>query len=165
MPPKNFPYNNIELKFLTTQNLMFKNNDKTQTKCYNAFIMERCPRCGSIHFVKNGKRKTEQKLLQSYLCKNCKVQFTENSKQKNSLKHIKIAIALYKKGLSLRLIAKIFRLKSASTIYYWNKKYGELPLSITNAEIKNFIIKSNIVMQTTNKQFDYLMKFLYKLKD
>lgn len=126
--------------------------------------MNNCPKCGNVHFVKNGKRKIKNNLIQGYLCKDCHYQFTDNSKQKNALKNIKMAITLYNKGLSLRIIAKLFNLNSASTVYYWIGKYQDVSINYSNKVIINFLIKSKILYNITIKQQNCLMKFVSKLK-
>lgn len=78
-----------------------------------------CPYCESNDYVKNGKVNGKQ----TYLCKSCGKRFIKN-REKNAYNQIKKekAISLYRKGLSLRKIAKMTNIPH-TTINYWVRKY------------------------------------------
>ena len=78
-----------------------------------------CSKCGSSESVKNGKRGNEQ----CYKCKNCGFQYTSEEPKRSSEAERSKAIALYLLGLSMRAIAKLFRV-NVTTILYWIRNFA-----------------------------------------
>ena len=93
----------------------------------------KCPKCTSGSVVKNGLRKKEQ----SFLCKECGVQFTNTETQKTIINK-RLATELYLEGLSLRQIAAIIGVHN-TTILYWLKEFGEPLDKIKNKEKCRFV--------------------------
>ena len=78
-----------------------------------------CRKCGSKHNVKNGKVSG----VQRYKCKECGFQFTKETANGHSEEERNKAIALYLLGLSMRTIAKLFRV-NVTTILYWIRNFA-----------------------------------------
>ena len=78
-----------------------------------------CRKCGSLDNVKNGKVND----VQRYKCKDCGFQFTKEEANGHSEDERNKAIALYLLGLSMRSIAKLFRV-NVSTILYWVRNFA-----------------------------------------
>ena len=78
-----------------------------------------CRKCGSSESVKNGKRGDDQ----CYKCKNCDFQYTREDSRGRSEAERGRAIALYLLGLSMRVIAKLFRV-NVTTILYWVRNFA-----------------------------------------
>ena len=78
-----------------------------------------CCKCKSSESVKNGKRGNEQ----CYKCKNCGFQYTSEKPKRRSEAEHNAAIALYLLGLSMRAIAKLFRV-NVTTILYWIRNFA-----------------------------------------
>ena len=78
-----------------------------------------CSKCGSSESVKNGKRGNDQ----CYKCKNCGFQYTSEEPKRSSEAERSKAIALYLLGLSMRAIAKLFRV-NVTTILYWIRNFA-----------------------------------------
>jgi transposase-like protein len=80
-----------------------------------------CKKCDSEKYVKAGLIKGEQR----YLCKECGCKFVP-SRQKGKSKHVKLtAVWLYCHGLSLRTIAKLFKVNVRS-VFNWVKTFAKL---------------------------------------
>lgn len=82
-----------------------------------------CPQCNSIHTVKNGNVKQQQR----YLCKNCRYQFTLQERKNllpknNGLK--RNALHLLLEGVPLRKAARLLQIPS-STLSNWKKNWGQ----------------------------------------
>ncbi|TYP70000.1 IS1/IS1595 family N-terminal zinc-binding domain-containing protein [Aquimarina intermedia] len=83
-------------------------------------IVENCPNCGSLSFVKSGIVKDRQR----YRCKVCKYYFTVNKLGKRIDEYyVNKALQLYLEGLSYREIERILGVSHVS-IMNWVKKYG-----------------------------------------
>ena len=78
-----------------------------------------CRKCGSVQNVKNGKVKG----VQRYKCKDCGFQFTKEIANGHSEEERNKAVALYLLGLSMRVIAKLFRV-NVTTILYWVRNFA-----------------------------------------
>ena len=78
-----------------------------------------CRKCGSIDNVKNGRVND----VQRYKCKDCGFQFTKEETNGRSEDERNKAIALYLLGLSMRSIARLFRV-NVSTILYWVRNFA-----------------------------------------
>jgi len=78
-----------------------------------------CRKCGSIDNVKNGKVSG----VQRYKCKDCGFQFTKEVANGRSEDERNKAVALYLLGLSMRTIAKLFRV-NVTTILYWVRNFA-----------------------------------------
>ena len=78
-----------------------------------------CRKCGSIKNVKNGKMNG----MQRYKCKDCGFQFTKEVANGRSEAEKQQAIALYLLGLSMRTIAKLYRV-NVTTILYWIRTFA-----------------------------------------
>ena len=78
-----------------------------------------CRKCGSSENIKNGKRGE----VQCYKCKNCGFQYTREDSRGRSETERSRAIALYLLGLSMRAIAKLFRV-NVTTILYWVRNFA-----------------------------------------
>ena len=78
-----------------------------------------CRRCGSPKNVKNGKMNG----MQRDKCKVCGFQFTKEVTNGRSETERNQAIALYLLGLSMRTIAKLFRV-NVTTILYWIRSFA-----------------------------------------
>jgi transposase-like protein len=79
----------------------------------------KCRKCGSSKSVKNGKRGGKQ----CYKCKDCGFQYTQEESFGRSEPERNKAIALYLLGLSMRAVAKLFRV-NVSTILYWIRSFA-----------------------------------------
>ncbi len=120
-------------------------------------INVKCPRCGSKHVIKRGKRKEHFGILQVYQCKDCERRFVMKSlKHKMYLtKVIYSAINYYNLGHSLdevsKLVNKNFKVKtSKSTIHLWITEFQSLsPIS----SLKNNFFGHDEVLFT--KRFDH----------
>jgi len=78
-----------------------------------------CRKCGSVHNVKNGKVDG----VQRYKCKDCGFQFTKETANGHNEEERNKAVALYLLGLSMRTIAKLFRV-NVTTILYWVRNFA-----------------------------------------
>jgi len=78
-----------------------------------------CRKCGSVDNVKNGKVNG----VQRHKCKSCGFQFTKEVANGRSEDERNKAIALYLLGLSMRTIAKLFRV-NVTTILYWVRNFA-----------------------------------------
>jgi len=79
--------------------------------------MERCPRCKSNNFRKDGIVKSRQR----YLCKDCKYRFTVKHLRK-SVKLKRNALILYLEGLGFCSIGR-FLYVSHVAVYNWIKSF------------------------------------------
>ncbi|GMT49997.1 MAG: hypothetical protein IEMM0008_1536 [bacterium] len=78
-----------------------------------------CPKCQSIHYIKNGLANNRQR----YLCKTCKFNYTVPERGKS--REIKrIALILYLERLGFRSIERILKVSHVS-VMNWVKRYGE----------------------------------------
>ena len=78
-----------------------------------------CRKCESENNVKYGKMNN----MQRYKCKNCGFQFTKEVSNGRSETERNKAIALYLLGLSMRTIAKLFRV-NVTTVLYWIRNFA-----------------------------------------
>jgi len=78
-----------------------------------------CRKCESTHNIKSGK----VNMVQRYKCKNCGFQFTKEVANGRSETERNKAIALYLLGLSMRTIAKLFRV-NVTTVLYWIRNFA-----------------------------------------
>jgi transposase-like protein len=78
-----------------------------------------CRKCGSEHNVKSGKVGGAQR----YKCKGCGFQFTKEVANGRGADERGKAVALYLLGLSMRAIAKVFRV-NVSTVLYWVRNFA-----------------------------------------
>ena len=79
----------------------------------------KCRKCGSEDNVKNGKRGGAQ----CFKCKSCGFQFTKEAANGVEGGERAKAILLYVLGLSIRSIARAFRV-SPSTVLYWVRNFA-----------------------------------------
>ena len=139
--------------------LIVKSNDKELLKDYspqlNNFCIK-CPRCGSIHIVKNGTYKRKNKgfnniTIQKYLCKDCKLSFKElpllltSYSQLNIFDYLKIYLS---KNDSNRSIAKQLE-HSRKTIINIKHKFSIIFTKL------DFLLKTN----TINSLKDLFIKY------
>jgi transposase len=78
-----------------------------------------CRKCGNENNVKNGKMRGKQR----YKCKECGFQFTKAVSNGHSREEKGRAVALYILGLSMRTIAKLFRV-NVSTVLAWVRNFA-----------------------------------------
>ena len=78
-----------------------------------------CRKCGSIHSTRNGFVKG----VQRHKCKDCGFQFTKEIANGRSEEERNKAVALYLLGLSMRTIAKLFRV-NVTTVLYWVRNFA-----------------------------------------
>ena len=78
-----------------------------------------CRKCESAHNIKSGKVNG----VQRYKCKDCGFQFTKEVANGRSEAERNKAIALYLLGLSMRTIAKLFRV-NVTTVLYWVRNFA-----------------------------------------
>jgi transposase-like protein len=122
------------VKLYLAANTYLKSESKPNVIAEDAVI---CKRCGSIRIVKNGFDCGKQ----TYLCKDCKARFVEDSllkKAKFNEELVCLTLDLYFSGLSLRKIARSisdhFNVDiNYSTIYTWIQKYIPLISDYVNA--------------------------------
>jgi transposase len=81
---------------------------------------QHCKKCGSIHVVKAGKIKGNQR----YKCKLCGCQFQPNRTRGRAESTKKLAVLLYMCGLSMRTISKIVK-TDLHAVYRWIRKFAE----------------------------------------
>ena len=74
----------------------------------------KCRKCGSEKNVKNGKRDG----VQCFKCKDCGFQFTKETANGIEAEKRAHAILLYVLGLSMRSIARIYRVHPSSVLYW-----------------------------------------------
>lgn len=79
-----------------------------------------CKKCESKNSVKAGFVKGEQR----YKCKECGCQFVPTKNRGRPLKDKILAVWLYCHGLSMRTIAKFFRVNVRS-VFVWVKKFAK----------------------------------------
>jgi len=98
---------------------------------------QKCPKCGSSHIVKRGKRYNKSGKKQLYICVKCNLTFVEHDgfeRMRRNKKDIARAVHLYNDGLSL------FQIKnhlwqhdgvkaSREAIRLWIKKYSVFLIS------------------------------------
>ena len=81
----------------------------------------RCPKCGSIKYVKHGKVKNRQR----YKCKECGYHFTVFKLGKRIERELVVrAIQLYLEGMGFRSIERILGVSHVS-VMNWVKKLGK----------------------------------------
>ena len=78
-----------------------------------------CRKCVSENNVKYGKMNN----MQRYKCKDCGFQFTKEVANGRSEAERNKAVALYLLGLSMRTIAKLFRV-NVTTVLYWVRNFA-----------------------------------------
>ncbi len=78
-----------------------------------------CPKCKATEVVKNGKILEKQR----YKCKHCSYQFTRLTPRGYSPKVKALAVILYSLGLSMNVIAKLFKV-SCPAILYWIRDFA-----------------------------------------
>jgi transposase len=78
-----------------------------------------CKKCGGINYVKAGVVKGEQR----YKCKDRGCQFVPTRQRGKTEKEIMTAVWLYSHGLSLRTIAKLFKV-TAGAVLKWVRDYA-----------------------------------------
>lgn len=113
-----------------------------------------CPKCGSVDIVKNGKRGIKQ----SFICKKCKHQFTQNPKPRGRQGHsteikIKVLEAIAS-GKSLHW-CEIYLGVDHSTAHSWDKKY----ILVTQNHSK-FLSKKIMIRPSLEKQLNTKFKNL-----
>lgn len=90
--------------------------------------------CGSLNVIKHGIRHNKSGNIQTYRCKQCNHQWSDNlgfAKNRVNAKVITVALDLYFKGVSLRKVSehlKLFYGVSISnvTVLNWIRKFGEV---------------------------------------
>jgi transposase len=82
-------------------------------------LMLCCKKCGGDNYVKAGVVKGEQR----YKCKDCGCQFVPTRQRGKTEKESMTAVWLYCHGLSLRAIAKFFKV-TASAVLKWVRSYA-----------------------------------------
>jgi len=92
-------------------------------------MIKACPSCRSRDIVKDGMRYNKYSLVQKYLCMYCEFRFVELNDRLTKHQRIikKLAIDLWKRGLSLRSVAD-----------HINKFYG---VKISNVSVLRWIEK------------------------
>ena len=111
--------------------------------------MNKCPKCGSVSYVKNGFVSKKQR----FLCKDCKCNFTRSTIKGYSFE-IKIqALKLYKEGLGFRSIGRLLEV-SFQTVANWVRHFGKM--------IKDVIQKQDINQKYDFVEVDEMWHFLKK---
>ena len=109
--------------------------------------MNKCPKCSSVSYVKNGFISEKQR----YKCKNCKCNFTRSTVKGYSFE-IKIqALKLYKEGLGFRSIARLLEV-SFQTVANWVRYFGKM--------IKDVMQKQDISQKYDVVEVDEMWHFL-----
>jgi len=106
----------------------------------------KCPRCGSKHVIKKGRRKQHFEIIQIYQCKECERRFVMKPLEHKMYptKVIYNAINYYNLGYSLnevsKLVNKNFKLKTGkSTVHLWIKEFQSLsPISYLRNNFSNY---------------------------
>lgn len=84
-------------------------------------LIQKCPKCESIHFVKNGRVKGRQR----YLCNRCGYHFTVDKMGKRIEKEYVVkAIQMYLEGMGLRDIERYLGV-SHNSVRNWVRKFGQ----------------------------------------
>ena len=139
-----------------------------------------CKKCGSSHYVKNGKVRGKQR----YRCKECGYNFVEGDERvKVSPLGRALALLLYGTGrASYGFIAKLFNVSRTTVLYWIRSEVKKLPEPQVDVEIKevqldeicHFINKKNkkygygepwIVLQTELSDGLLVIVLLKHLKD
>ena len=111
--------------------------------------MNKCPKCGSVSYVKNGFVSKKQR----FLCKDCKCNFTRSTIKGYGFE-IKIqALKLYKEGLGFRSIGRLLEV-SFQTVANWVRHFGKM--------IKDVIQKQDINQKYDFVEVDEMWHFLKK---
>lgn len=81
--------------------------------------MQKCPRCNSLQFVKNGTHLDAQR----YRCKPCGYQFTRKIRRGRTAGEKALAMLLHTQGLSMNAIAKLLGV-SPPAVSRWVRMLG-----------------------------------------
>jgi len=118
-------------------NLIYISYICNKTNLRGEEMIEKCPRCSSIDFVKHGRVNT----LQRYYCKSCKYNFTVAKMGKSLEKYYIVrALQLYLEGMGFRAIERIIGVSNVSVLN-WIKKYGKNLESIRLDKTKDAIVE------------------------
>lgn len=79
-----------------------------------------CPRCGSVHTIKNGQVMGEARRK----CRDCAYQYTRTERRGRSREVIHTAVILYLFGLSMRAIGRLLKV-SAPGVLAWIRQAGK----------------------------------------
>ena len=89
--------------------------------------MNKCPKCGSVSYVRNGFVSDKQR----YKCKNCKCNFTRSTIKGYSFEVKMQALRMYKEGLGFRSIGRLLEV-SFQTVANWVRHFGKMIKDVIN---------------------------------
>jgi predicted RNA-binding Zn-ribbon protein involved in translation (DUF1610 family) len=90
----------------TMEMLNINNSNVMKNNVADNIVTVKCPYCGSIHAVKNGKKRNRQR----YLCRDCKKSFCLADRRiKRNIKERELCLLLYSHNMSLRSIQSVIK--------------------------------------------------------